>query len=72
LVHASHPFFLARYDQDENVSAKIETALYSKITGCKRSKLSLIMSGKQKPDIYFVKALHGKLNLDANQILKAV
>jgi hypothetical protein len=30
------------------------------------------LSGKQKPDIYFVKALYEKLNLDANQILQAV
>lgn len=44
----------------------------ARLLGVSEAKLSLIMSGKQKPDIYFVKALHEKLNLDANQILQAV
>ena len=44
----------------------------AKLLGVSEAKLSLILSGKQKPDIYFVKALHEKLNLDANQILQAV
>ena len=44
----------------------------AKLLGVSETKLSLIMSGKQKPDIYFIKALHEKLNLDANQILQAV
>jgi HTH-type transcriptional regulator/antitoxin HigA len=44
----------------------------AKLLGVSEAKLSLIMSGKQKPDIYFVKALYEKLNLDANQILQAV
>jgi HTH-type transcriptional regulator/antitoxin HigA len=44
----------------------------ARLLGVSEAKLSLIMSGKQKPDIYFLKALHEKLNLDANQILRAV
>ena len=44
----------------------------ARLLGVSEAKLSLIMSGKQKPDIYFLKALHEKLNLDANQILQAV
>lgn len=44
----------------------------AKLLGVSEAKLSLIMSGKQKPDIYFIKALHEKLNLDAKQILQAV
>jgi HTH-type transcriptional regulator/antitoxin HigA len=44
----------------------------ARLLGVSEAKLSLILSGKQKPDIYFVKALHEKLNLDANQILEAV
>ena len=44
----------------------------ARLLGVSEAKLSLIMSGKQKPDIYFIKALHEKLNLDANQILQAV
>jgi len=44
----------------------------ARLLGVSEAKLSLIMNGKQKPDIYFAKALHDKLNLDANQILQAV
>ena len=51
---------------------KLKQHYTAKLLGVSEAKLSLIMSGKQKPDIYFVKALHEKLNLDANQILKAV
>jgi len=34
------------------------------------AKLSLIMNGKQKPGINFLKALHSQLNIDANFILE--
>lgn len=36
------------------------------------TKLSLIMSGKQKPDISFLKAVHKELQIDANILLEAV
>ena len=36
------------------------------------AKLSLIMSGKQKPDVVFLKAVHTELNVDANLLLEAV
>jgi HTH-type transcriptional regulator / antitoxin HigA len=36
------------------------------------TKLSLIMSGKQKPDISFLKAVHKELQIDANLLLEAV
>jgi len=36
------------------------------------AKLSLIMSGKQKPDVIFLKAVHKELNVDANMLLEAV
>lgn len=36
------------------------------------AKLSLIMSGKQKPDVLFLKAVHKELNVDANLLLEAV
>ncbi len=36
------------------------------------AKLSLIMSGKQKPDILFLKAVHRELHVDANLLLEAV
>ena len=36
------------------------------------TKLSLIMSGKQKPDISFLKAVYKELKIDANLLLEAV
>lgn len=40
------------------------------LLGISSAKLSLIMKGKQKPDIYFIKALHEKLDVDADLLLK--
>lgn len=51
---------------------KLKQHFTAKLLGVSEAKFSLIMNGKQKPDIYFVKALHDKLKLDANQILRAV
>lgn len=51
---------------------KLKQHYTAKLPGVSEAKFSLIMNGKQKPDIYFVKALNEKLNLDANQILRAV
>ncbi len=36
------------------------------------AKLSLIMSGKQRPDVSFLKAVHKELQIDANILLEAV
>ena len=36
------------------------------------AKLSLIMNGKQKPDVDFLKAVHKELNVDAEFILQHV
>jgi len=36
------------------------------------TKLSLIMNGKQKPDIGFLKAVHSELHIDAGFILEHV
>ena len=36
------------------------------------TKLSLIMSGKQKPDVSFLKVVHKELQIDANILLEAV
>lgn len=44
----------------------------AKLLGVSDAKFSLIMNGKQKPDIYFIKAIHEKLKMDANLILKAL
>ena len=42
------------------------------LLGVSAAKFSLILSGKQKPDIRFIKAVHEKLKVDANSILAAV
>jgi HTH-type transcriptional regulator/antitoxin HigA len=36
------------------------------------TKLSLIISGKQKPDVDFLKAIYNELHVDADLLLKAV
>ena len=36
------------------------------------AKFSLIMNGKQKPDVYFLKAVHEKLKVDAKLLLETV
>jgi len=36
------------------------------------AKLSLIMSGKQKPDVSFLKAVHQQLHVNADFLLKVV
>ncbi len=44
----------------------------AQLLGVSHAKFSLIMNGKQKPDIYFIKAVHDKLEIDANLLLKAI
>jgi HTH-type transcriptional regulator/antitoxin HigA len=42
------------------------------LLGVSSAKFSLIMKGKQKPDVYFIKALHEKLEIDADLLLKTI
>jgi HTH-type transcriptional regulator/antitoxin HigA len=44
----------------------------AKLLGVSDTKFSMIMNGKQKPDIYFIKAIHDKLKVNAEQILHAI
>lgn len=44
----------------------------AKLLGVSDAKFSLIMNGKQKPDIYFIKAVYHKLKIDGNTILQAI
>ncbi|HTE31579.1 MAG TPA: hypothetical protein VK666_14455 [Chryseolinea sp.] len=44
----------------------------AKLLGVSDAKFSMIMNGKQKPDIYFIKAIHDKLHINAEQILQAI
>ncbi len=36
------------------------------------TKLSLIMNGKQRPDIDFLKSVHHEINIDANLLLEVI
>lgn len=51
---------------------RLNQGFVAKLLGVSDAKFSLIMNGKQKPDIYFIKAIHQKLNVDANRILQAL
>lgn len=51
---------------------KLNQQFTAQLLGVSEAKFSLILNGKQKPDIYFIKAIHSKLNLDGNQILEAI
>lgn len=44
----------------------------AKLLGISDAKFSMIMNGNQKPDIYFIKAVHDKLKVDANVLLEAI
>ena len=44
----------------------------AELLGLGVAKLSLILNGKRKPDIPFLKAIHEKLGIDGNLILERV
>ena len=50
----------------------INQGFAARLLGVSDGKFSLIMNGKQKPDIYFIKAVHDKLEVDANVLLKVI
>ncbi|GAO43011.1 hypothetical protein [Flavihumibacter petaseus] len=54
------------------VQLHINQNFAAKLLGVSDAKFSLIMNGKQKPDVQFIKAVHEKLSVDANVILKAI
>lgn len=51
---------------------RINHNLAAQLLGVSDAKFSLIMNGKQKPDIYFIKAIHEKLDVEANLLLKVI
>ena len=51
---------------------RIRQNFAAKLLGISDAKFSMIMNGNQKPDIYFIKAVHDKLKVDANLLLKAI
>lgn len=51
---------------------QLNQAFTAKLLGVSDAKFSLILGGRQRPDIAFIKALHEKLKLDANLIMEAL
>lgn len=51
---------------------RISQGFTARLLGVSDTKFSLIMNGKQKPDIYFIKAIYLKLKVDGNKILDAL
>jgi HTH-type transcriptional regulator/antitoxin HigA len=51
---------------------RLNQSYAAKLLGVSDAKFSMIMNGKQKPDIYFIKAVHDKLQVNAEQILQAI
>ena len=66
-------------ESPSNLAGMIEMRMYemqlkqkdlAKKLKISHTKLSLIMTGKQKPDIEFLKAVYSKLNVDATFIME--
>lgn len=51
---------------------QLNQSFAAKLLGVSDAKFSMIMSGRQKPDVIFIKAIHDKLHVDANLILQAL
>ncbi len=51
---------------------KLTQAKLAKTLGIGAPKLSQILSGKREPDVIFLKAVHKKLNIDAEFILNHI
>jgi antitoxin component HigA of HigAB toxin-antitoxin module len=51
---------------------KINQTTLAKLLNTTGSKISKILSGKQEPDIYFLKAIHEKLGIDGNLLLEVI
>ena len=51
---------------------RLTRAKLAKTLGIGAPKLSQILSGKREPDVIFLKAVHRKLNIDADFILRHV
>ena len=50
----------------------INQAQLAELIDTTRSKVSKILSGKQEPDVHFLKAIHKRLGIDGNLLLEVV
>ena len=53
-------------------SWKFEQVELAKLLGISNTKLSLILSGKQKADLQFIKSIHKELKINAEFILQSI
>jgi antitoxin component HigA of HigAB toxin-antitoxin module len=51
---------------------KLNQAALAELINTSESKISKIITGKQEPDIQFLKAIHNKLGIDGNVLLDAL
>jgi transcriptional regulator with XRE-family HTH domain len=51
---------------------KINQTTLAQLLNTTGSKISKILSGKQEPDVYFLKAIHEKLGIDGNLLLEVI
>ena len=51
---------------------KFKQVELAKLLGISNSKLSLILSGKQKADLQFIKSIHKELKINAEFILQSI
>ncbi len=58
--------------QEKIAEMNITQTQWAQMFGIGKSKLSQILNGKRQPDVPFLKAVHEKLGIDGNLILKAV
>ncbi|TDX00341.1 helix-turn-helix domain-containing protein [Dinghuibacter silviterrae] len=64
------PVTVATIVQDKIEELNITQVQLAAMFGIATSKLSQILSGKRKPDVSFLKAVHEKLGIDGNFILE--
>jgi antitoxin component HigA of HigAB toxin-antitoxin module len=51
---------------------KLNQASFAELINTSESKVSKIITGKQEPDVQFLKAIHNKLGIDGNVLLDAL
>jgi antitoxin component HigA of HigAB toxin-antitoxin module len=69
LMPVKQPDSIAEYISLRMFEKKLNQARLAELLGIAKSKLSEILSGKRKPDVPFLKAVHKVLQIDAEFLL---
>lgn len=64
------PTTLAGMIEMKMYELKLKQKDLAQLLNISTAKLSLILNGKQKPDVAFLKSAHSKLNIDASFLLE--